>query len=415
MSLPPDPDWTDTPREAIRDNAKPKILSLTPDVCKTPIGSSTPPIPYCIVGYPDEAADNYTSSVFFTGQKAMVLRSSTTCCHGDEPGTAKGVKSGTVGDICEPLDHSATVRTEGSPVIRNLDKYYMNCSNTFGCVYWSEDTETYGDTYPDDKAAPVGQQLAFLSPVAVAAIEAAGSAGGAAAAAEGVAATGLGTVAVGALAIVTLEGILAPTKMNFSDEVPRDNYETALLKSAQDEINALLFWDSGGDIRNQTKAKLKRHREAVKSQIPSLSPRFRPIPMAGCQVKMTRTSALSGRMRKLIRPVNCVREKPITLFRIWASSRARIGGCDTGVIDQLVATLQIEDRAVLVIGCIAMPDSGRQNTGNVWPGRYSGQCWRYIRRVWQSRTAGLFRLKVEAARHHQKLCAGSRRAQHQRQ
>ncbi|MET3601880.1 DUF4150 domain-containing protein [Martelella mangrovi] len=150
MSLPPDPDWTATPREAIRDNARPKILSLTPDVCKTPIGSSTPPIPYCVVGYPDEAADNYTSSVVFTGQKAMVLRSNTTCCHGDEPGTAKGVKSGTVGDICEPLDHSATVRAEGSPVIRNLDKYYMNRGNTFGCVYWTEDTETYGGKYPDD-------------------------------------------------------------------------------------------------------------------------------------------------------------------------------------------------------------------------------------------------------------------------
>lgn len=274
MSLPPDPEWTDTPREAMRDNAKPKILSLTPDVCKTLIGNATPPIPYCVVGYPDEAADNYTNSVFFTGQKAMVLRSSTTCCHGDEPGTAKGVKSGAVGDICEPLDHSATVRAEGSPVIRDGDKCYMNAKNTIGRCYWTEDTETYGDTYPDDKAAPVGQQLAFLSPAAAAAIEAAGATGGAAAAAEGAAATGLGAALAGAGALAI--GTLFPTnKMNFSDVVPRDDYETTLLKSAQDEITALPFWDSGADIRNQTMAKIKRHREAEEKPEPKPSA---PVP-----------------------------------------------------------------------------------------------------------------------------------------
>jgi hypothetical protein len=145
---PPDAFWTSTPREAIRDNAKPIVLSLTPDVCKTPIGSATPPIPYSIVAYPDEAAtDTYAKSVRFTGQRAMQLRSNTTCCHGDEPGTAKGVKSGTVGDICEPLNHSTTVRAEGSPLIRDGDKYYMNKRNTIGQVQWVEDTETYGGKY----------------------------------------------------------------------------------------------------------------------------------------------------------------------------------------------------------------------------------------------------------------------------
>jgi hypothetical protein len=154
---PPDAHWTSTPKEAIRDNLKPIVFSLTPDVCKTPIGSATPPIPYGIVAYPDEAAtDTYAQTVRFTGQHAMLLRSNTTCCHGDEPGTAKGVKSGTVGDICEPLDHSATVRAEGSPLIRHGDKYYMNKRNTFGQVQWIEVTETYGG-----RRAPLNQ-YAFL-------------------------------------------------------------------------------------------------------------------------------------------------------------------------------------------------------------------------------------------------------------
>jgi hypothetical protein len=154
---PPEAYWTGTPKEAIRDNATPKILSLTPDVCKTPIGSATPPIPYNIVAYPDEAdKGTYAQTVRLTGQQAMLLRSNTTCCHGDEPGTAKGVKSGTVGDICQPQEHSATVCVEGSPLIRNGDTYYMNKRNTIGAVQWVESTDTYGGKY-----APL-KQYAFL-------------------------------------------------------------------------------------------------------------------------------------------------------------------------------------------------------------------------------------------------------------
>ncbi|MGH0004675.1 DUF4150 domain-containing protein [Pseudovibrio ascidiaceicola] len=143
---PPDAYWTSTPKEAIRDNGKPIIYSTTPDVCKTPIGSSTPPIPYSIVAYPKDHA-NYTKTVKFTKQKVMVLRSNTTCCTGDERGSAKGVKSGTVGDICEPIDHSINVRAEGSPIIRHGDKFHMNNKNTIGVVEWVEDTTTHGDKY----------------------------------------------------------------------------------------------------------------------------------------------------------------------------------------------------------------------------------------------------------------------------
>ena len=121
--------------EGIRDSDKPIIISLTPDVCKTPIGSSTPPIPYSIYAQPSDDA-NFAKSVLYTGQKAMLLRSHTTCCYGDEAGVAKGIKSGTVGDICEPLDHSSSVLVEGSPVIRDGDRFYMNSKNTLGQVYF---------------------------------------------------------------------------------------------------------------------------------------------------------------------------------------------------------------------------------------------------------------------------------------
>jgi Domain of unknown function (DUF4150) len=104
MSLPPPTDnyigepqypspWTTKkPREGLRDTDAARIVSLAPDVCKSP-GC---PVPYPVVGFCGHD-ENYTPSVNFTSQKAMVMRSNTTHAHGDEPGVGKGVKSGTVG------------------------------------------------------------------------------------------------------------------------------------------------------------------------------------------------------------------------------------------------------------------------------------------------------------------------------
>ncbi len=85
----------------------------------------------------------YTPSVRFTSQKAMVLRSHTTDVHGDAPGVGKGVKSGTVGGICEPIGHASNVRAEGSPVIRHLDRFHMNNRNTVGEAIFVRDLGIY--------------------------------------------------------------------------------------------------------------------------------------------------------------------------------------------------------------------------------------------------------------------------------
>lgn len=154
MSLPPPSDnyagepeypspWTtNRPREGLRDNDAARIVSLSPDVCKTPIGSSTPPIPYPVVDFCGHD-QNYTESVRFTGQKVMVLRSNTCHVHGDEPGKAKGVKSGTVEGICEPIEGADLVRAEGSPIITHLHRCYMNNKNTVGEAYYVCDTATH--------------------------------------------------------------------------------------------------------------------------------------------------------------------------------------------------------------------------------------------------------------------------------
>ena len=68
----PAPWTTSTPREGLRDTDEAGIISLAPDVCRSP-GT---PVPYPVVDFCGHD-ENYTSSVRFTGQKAMVMRSNT--------------------------------------------------------------------------------------------------------------------------------------------------------------------------------------------------------------------------------------------------------------------------------------------------------------------------------------------------
>lgn len=138
----PGPWTTRQPREGLRDLDEARIVSLSPDVCLTPVGSSVVPIPYPVVDYCGHDK-GYTPSVRFTGKKAMVMRSCTTHVHGDAPGTKKGVKSGTVENICEPIGHAEQVRAEGSHVIRHLDRFWMNNRNTQGEAIFVRGTQTY--------------------------------------------------------------------------------------------------------------------------------------------------------------------------------------------------------------------------------------------------------------------------------
>jgi hypothetical protein len=170
MSLPPATDtyigepqypspWaTKRPKEGLRDNDAAIIVSLAPDVCRSP----TVPVPYPIVDFCGHD-ENYTPSVRFTGQKAMVLRSNTQHVHGDEPGVGKGIKSGTVGDISEPIGHAPEVRAEGSPVIRHLDRFWMNRRNTQGEAIFVRDMKPY-QAPKDDDPVPGSLVMSDASP-----------------------------------------------------------------------------------------------------------------------------------------------------------------------------------------------------------------------------------------------------------
>ena len=154
----PSPWTTDGPLEALRDEEEAIVVSLAPDVALTPIGEAEPVhVPYPIVDFCSDD-EHYTPSVRFTGQRAMVMRSHTTCVHGAEAGTGGGAVAGACGGICEPIEHAPAVRAEGSHVIRHLDRFWMDDRNTQGEAYFVRDTATY-DPPPDDDPLPGSLRL----------------------------------------------------------------------------------------------------------------------------------------------------------------------------------------------------------------------------------------------------------------
>ncbi|MBD2816437.1 DUF4150 domain-containing protein [Xenorhabdus sp. Flor] len=104
------------------------VIGILPDVCKTPIGASTPPIPYPVIA---KLADSsaMVKSVRTNGKPVVVFAQSfVPHTLGDQPGVANGVKSGTVGGKCHPKaqEHSKSVRAGNKLLLRHGDKFWMN-------------------------------------------------------------------------------------------------------------------------------------------------------------------------------------------------------------------------------------------------------------------------------------------------
>ncbi len=104
------------------------VVSTLPDVCKTPMGSSTVPVPYPVVSNLGNSLNN-SSNVRANGNPVTHFDASyTPSTMGDEAGVATGVQSGTVGGQCWPKEKSSTVFVNGKPVIRHDDQFWMNGS-----------------------------------------------------------------------------------------------------------------------------------------------------------------------------------------------------------------------------------------------------------------------------------------------
>ncbi|MBN3723262.1 PAAR-like domain-containing protein [Burkholderia sp. Ac-20379] len=102
------------------------IVSMMPDVCKTPMGSSTPPVPYPVTASLGDS--QMTSKTVFANGNPIVRFDSSFAPDtiGDAAGVAHGVESGTVGAKCWPIDHSKSVRVESKMVVRHADQFWMN-------------------------------------------------------------------------------------------------------------------------------------------------------------------------------------------------------------------------------------------------------------------------------------------------
>lgn len=124
-----------------RKNGKFKAVSTAPSFNKTPVGNSTPPVPYPV--YHDLSNSTGTASnVNFNGDPVNVLNQTTQSkCTGDNPGTAKGIKSGTVNGEIKPTSASSTVRIGKKPLVREGDKCTLNSGNCPG-VYVTEPAVT---------------------------------------------------------------------------------------------------------------------------------------------------------------------------------------------------------------------------------------------------------------------------------
>jgi Domain of unknown function (DUF4150) len=100
-----------------------------PDVCKTP---PTPvPIPYPNIGRSSDTSQG-PPTVTTDGEMPMVKNALYSRSSGDEPGTALGVISSSVMDVCEYLMYSFDVKFEDRNVCRLGDPLWHNKKNICG-------------------------------------------------------------------------------------------------------------------------------------------------------------------------------------------------------------------------------------------------------------------------------------------
>lgn len=113
------------------------VVCTSPDVCKTPMGTATPPVPYPVVGMMVQSTATATT-VKFTSFPVFTKSSLIPMVIGDEAGVATGVKSSTVKGPAKPDKASSTVKVEGKQVCRHDDLYAMNNDNTKGKLVCAE-------------------------------------------------------------------------------------------------------------------------------------------------------------------------------------------------------------------------------------------------------------------------------------
>ena len=110
------------------------IAFAFPNICLTPAGPATVPIPYPSIAQLSEAKDASTNVL--AGGKGIILSGKTKVdkTTGDEAGTSNGVTSGTQGKECTFTQGSSSVKVNGKSVVRMGDPTQQNGTNAMGTV-----------------------------------------------------------------------------------------------------------------------------------------------------------------------------------------------------------------------------------------------------------------------------------------
>ncbi len=102
-----------------------------PDVCLTKVGKPIVPIPYPNIGKASDTVKG-SKSVKVDGSMPMVKGAKYSKSTGDEAGTRKGIKSGTIKAECEFMMYSFDVKFEGTNICRMGDPLFHNKKNIVG-------------------------------------------------------------------------------------------------------------------------------------------------------------------------------------------------------------------------------------------------------------------------------------------
>lgn len=104
------------------------------DICLTPVGPVMVPIPYVNTAKSGTLVDG-TKTVQINGGSGAIEGSSYSKSCGDEPGSGRGLASGTIGGKAEFANWSFDVKVEGKGACRNMDAMTHNNKNAIGMNY----------------------------------------------------------------------------------------------------------------------------------------------------------------------------------------------------------------------------------------------------------------------------------------
>jgi hypothetical protein len=112
-----------------RKNSIFKVVSLVPNVCKTPMGPNMVPVPYPIVGDLSNSVE-VAKTVRFNGDPVFLLSdSAVTHVTGNEAGTGGGMKSGVNKGKVRATGSSKSFKVEKKYVVRHGDECDMNLAS----------------------------------------------------------------------------------------------------------------------------------------------------------------------------------------------------------------------------------------------------------------------------------------------